>query len=117
MAQSVSQSEFISRFPLKRAAFELTDIHHGDLQLDRDSAITGILHGNLRVPAGVLADITGRVHGSITIEPGGLAYISGTVDGSVRVDGAALITGTVNGDFKTSGDSIVAVTGLVANRP
>ena len=115
MAESVSPFEFTSRFPLKAAEFELTDIHHGDLQLDRDSAISGIVRGDLRLPGGVSADITGRVEGSISIEPGAVAYISGTVDGSVRVDGASLITGVVGGDLKTSHDAIIAVTGLIAN--
>jgi hypothetical protein len=116
MAQSISPSEFSSRFPLKGAERELTDIHYGDLQLDRNSAITGIVHGNVVVPANLSAEIMGRVHGSVTIESQGVAYISGVVDGAVRVDGAALITGTVEGALKASENAVIAVTGFVGAR-
>lgn len=110
MAKSISPAEFRVRFPLKEAERELGDIHQGDMHLHRDSAVTGIVYGNVVIPPNLVAEITGQVHGSVTVEAGAVAYISGVVDGTVRVFGAALITGAIGGGLRASEDAVIAVT-------
>lgn len=116
MARSLTPAEFTALFPLGTPKVEIADEHFGDLQLDRDAVVSGIVHGDLRISTDVSADITGIVHGSIAIERGGVAYISGTVDGTVRLKGAALITGSVEGDLQAADTAVIAVTGMIANQ-
>lgn len=112
MPQVMSPEDFVARFPIGDAPSELSDVYYGDVILDTDTEIVGIVNGKVTVPSDVTVVISGVVNGSVTIESDGICYVTGIVNGTVRVSGAACITGTVK-DVVSAEQATVVIGGLV----
>lgn len=69
----------------------------GDLVLDDDLKLHGMLCGNLTVPAGCKVWLHGMVTGDLRVEPDGAAVVHGMVCGDVLAEGPTTIFGTVSG--------------------
>lgn len=61
--------EFESLFPRREAQLKIESIFPGDLTVDRDALITGIVKGTVIVREGVQAQIHGFVEGSVRVKP------------------------------------------------
>jgi cytoskeletal protein CcmA (bactofilin family) len=59
----------------------------GSAVFDRDTALHGMVVGNLTVESGVRADIHGVVTGTLVIRPGAIVDVHGKVDGAVLNEG------------------------------
>ncbi|WP_058756558.1 hypothetical protein [Sphingomonas endophytica] len=76
---------------------DLAGIHHGDLRLDRDATVSGIVSGGVFVAAGCRVTISGMVRGDVVAEAGATVDITGIVSGALHADGATVhVTGIVS---------------------
>ena len=97
----LSCEEFITRFPCHEGHVGVIG-WPADLTVDRDTAITGVVNGNVVVATGAQALIAGVVKGSLLVEPDAEVYLTGTIEGDVKLDGNAWLTGRVKGSFQGS---------------
>jgi cytoskeletal protein CcmA (bactofilin family) len=98
----VSREEFEEHHPRRsQQASTLTAISIGDLTLDADVRVKGIIEGDVQVAPGVQAEIVGVIKGSLNLKPQSTLYFTGVVEGNARIEGNAMIIGVVNG--QTSG--------------
>lgn len=95
----LSYEEFMTRFPCHEGHVGLIG-WPADLTVDRDTAITGVVNGNVVVATGTQALITGVVKGNLLVEPDAEVYLTGTIEGDVTLDGNAWLTGWVKGSFQ-----------------
>jgi cytoskeletal protein CcmA (bactofilin family) len=59
----------------------------GSVVFDRDTALHGMVVGNLTVGRGVRADIHGVVTGTLVVRPGAIVDVHGKVDGALLNEG------------------------------
>lgn len=76
--------------------------HEGDLFVDDDLVVTGMVTGVAFVRPGGFLDLRGTVIGGVQVEAGGGARIDGTVGGDVMADlrSAVEINGVVRGQVR-----------------
>lgn len=77
---------------------KITGKHEGDLVLNSDLDLHGMICGDLVVSDGCRADIYGTVTGRITVEKGGVSILRGTVSKGLFNDGgSAEVFGSISG--------------------
>ncbi|MCR6727679.1 hypothetical protein [Agrobacterium fabrum] len=79
---------------------ELRKIHDGDLTIQEDTSLHGIINGDVTVPYGQYFSLHGIVNGDIIVEKGGKAKVHGIVNGSVRNRSTVWIYGRVEHLFE-----------------
>ena len=106
----LSREEFEERHPRKTSQSDISTVVPGDLTIDKDTLLKGIIEGDVRVSSGVQASIIGVIKGSLDIQPEGTVYFTGVVEGDARVDGNVLLIGVVQGQVH-GGDQAQMATG------
>lgn len=93
----------------------ITDSHEGDLTVDDDVTITGMVIGIVRVTEHGSLDLRGTVSGGVHVAQGGTAMIRGTVQGDViaalgsHVEVIGVVQGQVRGqDVVVHPDAVVS---------
>ena len=73
-------------------------MHCGDLVLNGDDRVSGMIAGNVIVKAGSDVRISGMIAGDVIVEPGATAWISGMVSGRIIDHGGNVrVSGMVRG--------------------
>lgn len=73
-------------------------MHAGDMVMDRDGRLSGMVAGDVVVRSGCDVGISGMVAGDVYVEAGARARISGMVSGRVLNDGGVVrVSGMVGG--------------------
>jgi cytoskeletal protein CcmA (bactofilin family) len=73
-------------------------MHNGDLVMDGDGRVSGMIAGDVIVRAGCDVRISGMVSGDVVIEQGASAWISGMVSGRIIDHGGRVrVSGMVRG--------------------
>ena len=73
-------------------------MHPGDIVVDYDGRIAGMVAGDVVIRPGCDVRISGMVAGDVYVEEGARARISGMVSGSVFNDGGAVrVSGMIGG--------------------
>lgn len=93
----VSREQFDREVPPEPAELNVSGEHHGDLTVERNTGIKGIVEGDVHVRSGSQAHITGITRGRLVIEPKAAAFLIGVVEGDVRIDGDARSSGSCTG--------------------
>lgn len=72
---------------------KIKDIHKGNLLVESDVRLDGVVTGNVNVASGGYFELHGMVNGSLSVQDGGSADVSGSLGrlGSVTGDGLLLI--------------------------
>jgi cytoskeletal protein CcmA (bactofilin family) len=74
------------------------DAYNGDLTIDDNLTITGIVFGNIIVQPNALMNVNGIVNGTIEVQTNAKVKIYGVINGNVKNEGGFLsVLGTVNG--------------------
>jgi cytoskeletal protein CcmA (bactofilin family) len=105
----VTKAEFEERFPRKDEGTKITSIYPGNLTVDRNMVIAGIVNGDVEVKSGIQAVVTGIVKGSLSGETDSVIFLTGIVGGDVKVDGNAFVTGLVKGQVNGTEDACIYV--------
>jgi len=73
-------------------------ITDGDLRVERDGAVDGIVGGNVTIAARCRAAVSGIVNGDLIVEEGAVVEMSGILSGRViNRGGQVRVTGMVSG--------------------
>jgi hypothetical protein len=105
----VSREEFEEHYPRRgQQTNTLTAIPIGDLSLETDTRVKGIVEGDVQVAPGVQAEIVGIIKGSLNLEPQSTLYFTGVVEGNARIEGNAMIIGVVNGQMSGGAEAQLA---------
>lgn len=73
-------------------------MHGGDLVIDGDGRVSGMIAGNVVVRSGCTARVSGMVAGDVVVERGATAWISGMVAGRIVDYGGMIhVSGIVRG--------------------
>ncbi len=72
----------------------MREMYDGDLVMDRDGSVSGMIAGDVIVRSGREVRISGMVAGDVIIEDGAIVHISGMVSGRIIDHG---------GEVRTSG--------------
>ena len=73
-------------------------MHPGDIVMDQDGRIAGMVAGDVVIRPGCDVRISGMVAGDVYVEEGARARISGMVSGRVFNDGGAVrVSGMIGG--------------------
>ncbi len=73
-------------------------MHSGDLVMDGDGRVSGMIAGDVIVRAGCDVRISGMIAGDVIIEEGASAWISGMVSGRIINHGGQIrVSGMVRG--------------------
>lgn len=105
----VTKEEFEGRYPRKDEGSEITTVFPGNLIVDRNMVIAGIVKGDVAVKSGVQAVVSGVVKGNLLAEPDSVIFLSGAVEGDMKLDGNAFVTGFVKGQVNGSEDACLYV--------
>ena len=105
----VTKEEFEERYPRKDQGPEITTIYPGNLTVDRNMVIAGIVKGDMLVKSGMQAVVTGVVKGNLLAEIDSVVFLSGAVEGDLKLDGNAFIAGFVKGQVNGSEDACLYV--------
>ncbi len=105
----VTKEEFEERYPRKDEGTEITTIYPGNLTVDRNMVIAGIVKGDVAVKSGIQAVVTGVVKGNLSAEADSVIFLSGAVEGDLKLDGNAFVTGFVKGQVNGSEDACLYV--------
>ena len=71
-----------------RRTMQIFDKHHwGDLTLNEDLQLRGLISGTVTVPDGIHLEVDGMIAGDLIVQQGGRATIRGMVNGIVQNDG------------------------------
>ena len=71
----------------------------GDLLIDRDATVSGIVSGDVTVAAGCRVKVSGIVEGDLIANEGSEVHLSGMLSGRIiERDGRVRVTGMVSGD-------------------
>ena len=105
----VTRNEFEQRFPRKESDTRIDTIFPGNLSLDRDSSINGLVKGDVTIKSGAQALITGIVHGNLEVEADSVLFLYGVVKGDIKLAGSAFVTGIVGGQITGTADAWVYV--------
>ena len=111
----LSHADFVAEFPLTIPASKIKGIDKSNIEIDRDTLLSGIL-GPVTIRSGAKVLLTGIIEGPVIVEDGAVAYINGIVKGDVTVHGAANIEGIVSGTLHSSETASIAMDGIVANQ-
>ena len=105
----VTKEEFEERYPRKDEGAEITTIYPGNLTVDRNMVIAGIVKGDVAVKSGVQAIVTGVVKGDLLAEIDSVIFLSGAVEGNMKLNGSAFVTGLVKGQVNGTEDACLYV--------
>ena len=105
----LTKTEFEERYPRKDDGAEITTIYPGDLTVDRNTVIAGIIKGDVAVKSGAQVVITGVIKGDLVAESDSVVFLMGIVSGDVKLDGNAFVTGLVKGQVHGSEDACMYV--------
>ena len=73
-------------------------ITDGDLRVDHDGDVDGIVGGTVTIAAGCRADVSGIVSGDLIVKEGAVVEMSGILSGRViNRGGQVRVTGMVSG--------------------
>jgi cytoskeletal protein CcmA (bactofilin family) len=73
-------------------------MHGGDLIMDGDGSVSGMIAGDVIVRAGCDVRISGMIAGDVIVEAGATAWISGMVSGRIIDQGGDVrVSGMVRG--------------------
>jgi len=80
----------------------------GDVTVNEQYTLWGMIAGNVRVIKGGKLYLRGSVYGSVTVEKDGRAHVFGNVQGSLTVDEEAKVvhSGTIGGDIINRGGRV-----------
>jgi cytoskeletal protein CcmA (bactofilin family) len=104
----LSREEFEERHPRTANQADISTVVPGNLTIDSDMIVKGIIEGDVRVCSGVQASITGVIKGSLDIQPEGTVYLTGVIEGDARVDGNILLIGVVQGQVHGGNQAQIA---------
>ena len=80
----------------------------GDLVLDDDVELVGVVTGTVIVKAGATAQLRGLIVGCLVVESGAVVGLRGMVCGDVRNHGELRVHGTIGGRLlKLEGTAVV----------
>jgi cytoskeletal protein CcmA (bactofilin family) len=105
----LTKEEFENRYPRKDEGPEITTVYPGNLTVDRNMVIGGIVKGDVAVKSGIQAVVTGVVKGNLLAESNSVVFLSGAVEGNLKLDGSAFVTGFVKGQVNGSEDACLYV--------
>jgi cytoskeletal protein CcmA (bactofilin family) len=105
----LTKEEFEKRYPRKDEGPEITTIYPGNLIVDQNMVISGIVNGDVLVKSAVQAVVTGVVKGNLLAEGDSVVFLSGAVEGNFKLDGSAFVTGLVKGQVNGSEDACLYV--------
>lgn len=103
--------EFEHEFPKREPIVAIDSIIPGGMTVDRDTAIYGIVNGDVSIRDGAQAHVSGIITGSVRVDAGGLLYLNGIVNKDVRIEGAACIAGLIRGALNGSDDACIGIDG------
>jgi|SRR5215204_5243172 len=90
----------------------------GPITVTRDTALWGIVTGDVTVKADVRVQLYGKVRGNLIVERGGVAVLHGAVSGAVINHGAHVVISGKAGSVQDLGDPPTQITrdAIVASR-
>lgn len=90
----------------------------GNIILDEDTQLYGLMVGSIAIPADILLELHGMIVGNLTLEVNSTAYLHGMVNGDVINKGGHLeIFGIINGKIiRRGGETVVDSAAIVRDR-
>jgi cytoskeletal protein CcmA (bactofilin family) len=91
-------------------------VFRGDLRVDEEVKVTGVIKGNVTVVRGGELTLEARCSGDLVVEVGGQVYLQGTVDGDAINRGGYLeVNGVVNGALRREGGETIVTSKAIVN--
>jgi len=109
--EQLSRAEFAIRFPLVIPGFRRGGIQDGLVLVERDTAVSGIINGDVVVRSGANALVNAIVDGSVIVEQESIVYLNGIIEKNIDVAGAVCIEGIVKGQVRCEPSAIVVLDG------